>query len=363
MRLTAEQIRQGLLHDDIGVRQHCLQYFTNVWTRDESVMPIVTQVIHARGPDAFDYFYDIERLPQSEATIEWLILSLRQAPELFEDRMTVDFRPGVLTHASGKLLQRYRDDILLVLPTDYLEFVNRRLRFLSESPAALWERLETRCAEYESGKSWLDYFPDDEADDLVTSLAELRCIPIDQMMTLLQPKVPEDEDSALKWLQPKLVLLAGLIRHEPVLPILIEKLRGDHDALSAASSTAMVRLGTDDVLRAIEICFLKEGWSWQLYATCALYINSDEAVRLAAALLQSDSPEENIRQRIACCLACQFSTEGLEAVGKYLDTRADWLHDTALTETLSATQATARLLQVDLPRFDHWQTQLSEATG
>jgi hypothetical protein len=93
MRLTAEQVRQGLLHDDQGVRQQCLEYFTDMRSRDETVMPIVTQVIDARGRDAFEYFHRIDQLAQTDGTIEWLIRSLRQIRKFFADEMISDFRP------------------------------------------------------------------------------------------------------------------------------------------------------------------------------------------------------------------------------------------------------------------------------
>ena len=361
MRLTAEQVRQGLLHDDLGVRQQCLKYFTDMWSRDESVMPIVTQVIDARGLDAFEYFHAIDHLALTDATIEWVICSLRQSTQLFKNRGTFDFRPSILANANGELLARHRDDVLAVLPEDYQESVNRRLQFLSESPATLWERLEATAEQHKSAEEWRD-FPHDEIDDLVTCLAELGSVPIDRMMELLQTEVEDDEDSAVFWLRSKLVTLAGLIRHEPVLPILIAMLRVDHDVLSEESQTAMIRLGTDDVIRAVEATFLEEEWHWQLYASSVFeQIHSDETVRAATALLQDDSLEENIRQNIAHGLACQFSTEGLETVGKYIESHDDWLDDPEWTETFSAMQATARLLQIDVPQLADWQAQLEEA--
>ena len=361
MRLTAEQVRQGLLHDDLGVRQQCLAYFTDMWSRDESVMTIVTHVIDARGPDAFEFFHRIDQLAQSDATIEWVIRSLRQAPEFFTDRMISDFRPRILTGAKGELLARHRDDVLSVLPTDDHESVNRRLQFLGESPATLWERLEATAEQHKSAAEWRD-FPHAEVDDLVTCLAELGSIPIDRMMELLQTEVADDEDSAVFWLRSKLVTLAGLIRHEPVLPVLIKMLRVDHDALSEESQTAMIRLGTDDVIRAIEATFLEEEWHWQLYASSVFgHIHSDETFRAATGLLHVDSLDEDIRQNLSHGLACQFSTEGLETVGKYLDTLDDWLDDPEWTGTLSAMQATSKLLQINWPQLDDWQAQIEEA--
>lgn len=361
MRLTAEQVRQGLLHDDLAVRQHCLRHFTDMWSRDESVMPIVTRVIDARGPDAFEFFHAIDHLAQTDATIEWVIRSLRQTPVFFADPMISDFRPRILTGANGELLARHRDGVLSVLPVGKQESVNRRLQFLSESPATLWERLEATAEQHKAAEEWQD-FPHAEVDDLVTCLAELGSVPIDRMMELLQTEVEDDEDSAVFWLQPKLVTLAGLVRHEPALPILIEMLRIDHDALSEESQTALIRLGTDDVIRAVEAVLPDEEWSWQLYASGVFeQIHSDETVRAATGLLQEYSLEENIRQNIAHGLVCQFSTEGLETVGKYLDTFDDWLDDPEWAETLSAMRATAKLLQVEISGLDGWSAQLEEA--
>jgi hypothetical protein len=226
----------------------------------------------------------------------------------------------------------------------------------------LWERLESLAEQHKSAEEW-DEFPHAEADDLVACLAELGSIPIERMMELLQTEiVDEDEDSALIWLEPKLIRLAGLIRHQPALPILVEKLRIATDSLNEECQMALIRLGTDDVVRTIANLFPDEEWAWQLFASSAFEnIHSDETVGAATALLQIESLEEDIRQHIAHGLANQFSTDGLQTLADYLDSRDDWLDNPEWSETLPLMRVASQLLQVELPRLEEWESQMDAA--
>ena len=361
MQLTPEQIRAGLLHDDVDVRQRCLNHFTDKWSLDESVMPLVTQVIDARGFDAFPYLQSLDQLAQTDATIAWVVRSLRQTPDFFHKRYINDWRPFILTQARGELLLRHRQDVLSVLEPRNQAKVNRRLEMLSESPAVLWNRLEILCEQHKSAEDW-DEFPQEEADDLVMCLAELGSVPIERLMELLQTDVPDEGDSAIFWLEPKLVTLAGLIRHQPALPILVEKLRLGSDFLDDESQTALIRLGTDEVVRTIASLLPQEECSWQRNASRVLeHIHSDETVRVATELLRDDSLIDEIRQNIAHGLACQYSTEGLQTITEYLESHTDWLDDPEWDATLQQMDVAAKLLHVELPRLKEWKGQLEEA--
>jgi SEC-C motif len=361
MRLTEEQIRQGLLHDDQGVRQCCLDYFADKYSNNETVMPLVVQAFDARGLDAFEHCSSIADLKQTDETIEWTIRSLTDSPSLFGDQELSDFREQLLCKTEARLLQRHQDSILKRLEPKRQASVRRRLQFLSEAPTSLWERLQSICEEHTSAKEWND-FPHAEVEDLVTSLAEFGDVPVDRMMELLRQDFDDEEESALMWLEPYLIRLAGLIRHEPVLPILIEKLRIGADSVNEESQAAMIRIGTDEVVRRIEETFPEEDWSWQLFASSVFgCIHSDEAERAATELLRVESLSLDIHQNIATGLGSQHSLESIQTIFEFLDSHIGWLDDPEWSVTLDQIRTTLLLTGSDTARHDEYRRQLDEA--
>lgn len=382
MRLTAEQIRQGMLHEDPDVRQACLEYFSGAYSSDESVMPAVIQAVEEYGLGAFPYPGSVERLAQSDATIDWLVRSIREQPvsdhvdsdeeededeeydEFDDDGSTTDrddFRQRILRHASIRLVSRHRDEVLSVADEESREAIQRRLEFLALSPDELWQQFRSICAMHRLD-DW-SAFPRVLVDDLVNAIVEVGAVPIDDLMKLLQTEISDDDGIGLGWMEAFLIRASGQFRHEPVLPILVDKLRLDADLLSPELEVALIRLGTEDVVRTIAELFPHEEWHWQLFASFALGgIHSDQAIQAGLTLLQNDSIDEEIRQFLAHGLVRQFSTECLEAVANYVDSRADWLQNDEWEETFQLMKIAANLLGVDMiHRIDIWQQELDES--
>jgi hypothetical protein len=361
MRLSMDQVKQGLCHDNLNVRERCLRYFAGMLSDDTSIMRVVTSIIDERGKGAFEFFHDIKNLAQDDVTIQWVIGNLREFPDFFHDRNIIDFRPGILANGKGDLLQRHADDVMSVIPDWCRDSVSGRLALLSESPADLWDRLWNLCEEFAPEEKWAT-FPRHTARDLAVTMAERGCVPVDRVMELLTTDSLERHGTVMTWLEPYLIQMAGLIRYEPVLPILIEKLRVDADYLSEASTNALIRLGTDTVVRTVADHFLDEEWHWQMYSSAVFEtIHSEESIRAATELLQVESIDEVIRQNIAHGLANQFSTEGLDALDTYLESHTDWLDNPEWTVTIPLMQASATLLGIDPSRYDHWNEKIEQA--
>lgn len=362
MRLTSRQVLLGFQHDDVDVRQHCLSYFTESLSEDNSVMPAVIAAVESMGSDAFKYFQGIERLPQSDTTIEWVIHSLKEDSRFKPKHNHADFREEVLAECRGNLLLRHRDGIVATLrqPKRALA-IHRRLESLAKAPEQLWSDLQSLCQKNRSAK-YCSKFPMSEAQDLVIALADSGAVPIDEVMRLLQRDVHYQEDKALGWLQPFLVQLLGRIRHEPASTLLLEKLRLEGDFLCDEVHSALVRIGTDQVVDALAERFSQEEWHWQNYA-CDIFgkIHCEESARRAGALLQLESIPDDIHERFGYGLAGQFSTEGLESVGAFLDSNDEWIGDYEWTETFALMRSACKLMNFSLPRFDSWQQQMDEA--
>lgn len=83
MRLLESKIKASILHPEEEVRLVALRYFADSLTDDESVMPLVIQAVETYGVDsAFRILRDAEQLPQSDASINWLIAQMHRDLDL-----------------------------------------------------------------------------------------------------------------------------------------------------------------------------------------------------------------------------------------------------------------------------------------
>jgi hypothetical protein len=64
------------------IREKALHYFSDARCQDESIMPLVIQAVEKYGRRiAFHILRDAEWLPQTEATVDWLIKSNPMKPD------------------------------------------------------------------------------------------------------------------------------------------------------------------------------------------------------------------------------------------------------------------------------------------
>lgn len=51
MRLPEEKIKQAILHPQLEIRQRAVRYFSECYSEDESVVPLVIQAVEKHGRD------------------------------------------------------------------------------------------------------------------------------------------------------------------------------------------------------------------------------------------------------------------------------------------------------------------------
>ena len=79
MRYPKSKIKEAIFHAEEEVRLTALGYFADSFADDESIMPFVIEVVEKYGrASAFRVLRDAERLPQTEATLDWLVSELRR---------------------------------------------------------------------------------------------------------------------------------------------------------------------------------------------------------------------------------------------------------------------------------------------
>lgn len=78
MRLTADQVREAILHSDEGIRRLALDYFTESPTTDPTVTATVLDAIARFGPD--DFLRGFADLPHTAESVQWAVERLATLP-------------------------------------------------------------------------------------------------------------------------------------------------------------------------------------------------------------------------------------------------------------------------------------------
>ena len=356
-RLSADTIKQGLLHPDVDARFAALHYFAEAHSPDPSVMPVVIDALDRYGrTSAFRFLYPITLLTQSEATVRWAVEELTGRsgrPAMGRDYLGMIAR--LLCHADPRLVRPHQPDLQTAPafgPEDRTRLA-RRVRNLSRDGDALWRELEAVCEEGKD-KHYIGDIRWVEGLDLVEELARQGERHAGRAMELLATGVENYEGHPLAWLEPLAVRLAGELRHEPAVPLIVKKLHEDAEVLSEQCQYALVKIGTDAAVRAVSDAYPAADWHFRLYATGVLgRVHGDLAVRAGTELLESE-PDPDLQVWLAESLVEQLSTEGNDAAYRMVRDDPD------LLELRDQLVAGCALTGQEYPELEEWKKERAE---
>lgn len=255
MRLLEAKITAAILHPEEEVRVAAVSYFSGSFSQDETIMPAVIKAVEMYGRDkAFRILRAAESLAQTEATVEWLVRELRRGYDLADlDEDNYRFALAlILYHARPEVLLQ-RKGFIIALPM-----------FPDELRGPLDERLDMLSWDWDRGWAELEALGQDTmrrggfthnevryAHRIIGSFARHRTTKADYVLSLLHRPGRVARNGLLKWIEPLIVNLAGAMRLEAGVLLLLQRLNAKDIGLSDESITALVRIGTDAVVRAI----------------------------------------------------------------------------------------------------------------
>ena len=359
MRLSEEQVKQGILHSDPKVRFAALNYFANAFSRDATVMPVAIEAFRLFGRrDAFESVFPMTGLAQTPETIEWAIAELRQTGDQSEAdtnsrfhlaRLLMNGDPELVLAAQGEILEAF--DFSGALKHEF----KQRLKLHAMDDDACWRKIKAIC-EKDKGKRYVNETRYPNAKVYAATLARRGDRNADRMMALLAEKIEDDGHNPMKWMEPLMVYMAGEMRYEPATPLLVAKLHEDDDLLNDECLYALAKIGTDSVVCGLGQAFPSAEWAFRLFAAGVLgRIHSDVCVATCSELLRAEEDEE-IRVHLGMALADQFSSEGNELARSVL---LEWPEeDVGLKETLVAS---CTLLGQDFPELAELREGLARA--
>ena len=240
-------------------------------------MPVVIEAIERFGrKDAFESIGRISQLRQSESTIRWAVDEWKKLAKL-NDEDPIGRRGLEVLIANAPILGWFNR--LSVKSS------NLRTRLPSSSRVANWwpalgagdalACVEAACEDDDADSQWT------EGSDLVDLLGLQGVRHVDRMMEILR-REPDAEDAPAIWMEIFAVRLAGELRHEPAVPLLVLKFRRDLDFLSEELERALSKIGGDETVRAIRADFTQADLPLRIYGGAVLgHVRSDSAVKAA----------------------------------------------------------------------------------
>src|SRR5262245_32114457 len=169
------------------------------------------------------------------------------------------------------------------------------------------------------------------------------------MMGLLAVRIEDFENNPHKWMEPLMVQLAGELRYEPAVPLIVDKMHVEDDEMASDRGiTALTRIGTDGVVQTLRDAYPTSNGHFRLYASGPLgQIHSDLAVAACIELLEGED-EWDLKNFLAQALVGQFSFAGNEAVRKMF-TEVD------LYEVREALVTACTLMGQSFPELEGWR--------
>jgi len=356
MRLPESKIKTAILHPINEVREQALHYFSDVRSPDPTVMPRVIQAVEKHGRDScFNLLRAAEHLAQTEPTVEWLMVELRWeygGADVNED----NYRHAVaitLAEADPQLLAP-RESQIRALP-NFAEPFRATLQSRLEMFSWDWDR----CFEALMHFGHCTMFRKHNITQirygkrLVEALARYPDHAGNVLEFLKRPYGGKDR-SVVLWLEPQMIALAGEMRIEEAIPILVQQTKSKNEQIVEDALTALGRIGSDAVLRAIE----KEWRHADQDARCSYAmlledIRSDESVQCCRKFLAGEEDTE-VQLLLANSLLGNFEEEAIELSWPMVDTIAENDLEPGERDLRYRLVAIATIMGKTFPSFNDW---------
>lgn len=349
MRATVDQVKAAILHPVQDVREAAVSYLRRSPLADETIMPLVIQAYQQYGPSAFAIPIIWHDLPQSPETVEWLIEQLQQQgpPASVEEDHLIMALIEALYRTAPPLLEPWIPAInaLQCLDEHAPEVLADRVLMSTFSFEQLWrEFLDFSDADEE------EYAFPDETDFLFAVVDNLCRFPEEAAPRVLELLRTIDATQDY-WLEEWIIQIAGKLRLEAAVPLLVDRLF-DPDTLSAeAANPALKSIGTDSIVAEIATVYAAGDWDCRLTMACILEdIHTDLSVRTSLELL-SEEDDVQIKGLLITAALLNFATEAIQPARQFV---LDQPKNPETLEVRHALLTASRLLGESFPEMEEW---------
>ena len=353
MRAPESKIRQSILHPEEEVRLTAVGHFFRSHGLDQTVMPLVIEAVEKYGRDrAFRILRAADNLPQTEASIRWLAAELSKDWDLDDvEQDNYCTAVALVLGTAGTPLLRPEFSELPCFPAELRQGFHERLEMARWDWETGWAALE---ALGEAARERGDYRRADlaRAARIVESLAR-HPGKGDVLLPLLNRRYRGRERNLMEWIEPLLVDLAGKMRLEEAVPILVERLHEDDFNTSDSCIGALAVINGDGVVRTIADHWPDGDRDFRTAAANVLeYVHTDLKVQKCLELLAAEQ-EPDVKDFLAHGLLASFAEEAVEPVRQMVSGEWDKLTPDR-TDLRYHLAAAATVMGVSFPEYEAW---------
>ncbi len=318
MRTPEEKIKAAILHGEEEIRCVAARYFADGYSADASIMPLVIESVGKYGREtAFALLRIADRLAQTPATVRWLMEELGRAYDL-KDVGQDNYRCAValiLCKADPHLLVPVEGAILArpAFPHQLREDLTLQVERASWDWPTGWAALQEWGEELmEAGD--FDNWDAGQGQAIVGVLGRFREEGGETILNLLHRRYRGYSKDLVQWLEPQLVALAGEMKLEAAIPLLIDRLHEDDDPVTDEIGPALVKIGTAEVIGVLAKEWPEGDEDFRYSAIEAFEnIHCDLSVQTALQFLPEEEDLE-ITCGLGLALLGNFAEEGIEPV-------------------------------------------------
>lgn len=364
MQLTEQEIIAGLGYEKASVRDTLLNYFENRHSLPLELTYAAIKIVERHGwNDAFLFPHKIGKCPHDEQSLNWCLDEIDKIQTgkatLNSERSTLPFHlVNWVTTAHVDLLQQNRDRIasnqtflkpLFRDPATPLDKIDRRIEIAALDPQQAWEQLIKHC----NGVANVKTFPEaaiSSAELLLEPIAEAGDNFRDRMIEILAD-TESNYQGARGWKVGLMIQLAGRLRCEDSLPLLLSKFSLDWDWYNDQISYAIQAIGTPTIHQAVAEYYQGKPWHTRLYLTSVLEnIHYDGAAEKIFPLIASES-DDGLRVQLAAAMTAQFDEFSIAPASEIYRENPRDPERMVIIENL---YALACIADVDLPKKEAW---------
>ncbi|MCL6592076.1 MAG: hypothetical protein K6U80_19270, partial [Firmicutes bacterium] len=340
------EVKPFILHPDPLVRDFVVEYFQESFSKDPGLMPLVLQVCE-RAPDDENIRLMLSNAVNFVQTPETLAqcLKLYRASQFnrpWYEQIILHTEPGLLRQFPGELQS---------LPEPLQIKIGEYIRMSLLNTADLW--LEFINFGSKNTGMYLDEFDYKYGVFIARELAKRSDFSKEQALDLLRADYSADYDG---YLDIYATVLAGELRLEEAIPVLLDNIRKEGDALSEEAEAALTKTGSEAVIHQLRECFPRENWIFRLY-TANVFGNVKLTCceEIILELLRKEK-DETIITILAKSLCRLLARRGIPAVRNLIYEG----YDRSLLNLAEYLYCNCIINGVDLPEMQQWREEIAE---
>ena len=335
------------------MRLRALAYFSRSYTQDETIMPLVIEAVEKYGVEkGFSILRRADDSPQTATTVQWL------ADELSKDWDLRDVGNDNYCFAVALLLNDA--DPRLLKPN-----IAEISCFPKELTISFHERLEMATWDWETGWTAFEQFGKEVRQRGHFRLCDLhrgkRLVEVlsrhrgmgDAVVSLLERKYRGMDRNLMEWLEPMVAELAGMMRLDEAIPVLVERLHEDDLNLPNSCWIALSTIANDRVVETIADHWKNGDERFRNHGAEILeHVHTDLSVQKCMEFLRTERNPDT-RLFLASAVLGNFADEAIEPVRQMVLGDADDLDPEEMDLRQHLVVACA-VMGASFPEYDQW---------